>query len=220
MRQVLIHNKQNACTVENERTGELSSPYLRFCCTTWGHFSKFNNSKVVGDIKMLLSSHKNLGKWWTFRVGFKCLCSLCSKWQHFEKKRAKIRFSALANKAIFGKASKTTQLWPSAVTKPLQLQKFWAYPWKGNIHIFHLAPSFLKSSHRYSCDDFLKKVASSGTIQKSRNISSSFVLYGSAQYKWILSMRDHYFTLLKELRSSAFAMQSQSRKIIYCGTIN
>ena len=89
--------------VENERTGELSSPYLRFCCTTWGHFSKFNNSKVVGDIKMLLSSHKNLGKWWTFRVVFKCLCSLCSKWQHFEKKRAKIRFSALANKAVFGK---------------------------------------------------------------------------------------------------------------------
>ena len=38
-----------------------------------------------------------------------------------------------------------------------------AYPWKDNVHIFHLAPSFLKSSHRFSFDDFLKKVASSVT---------------------------------------------------------
>ena len=54
-----------------------------------------------------------------------------------------------------------------------------AYPWKDNVHIFHLAPSFFKSSHRFSFDDFLKKLASCGTIKKSRNISSSIVLYFS-----------------------------------------
>ena len=73
-----------------------------------------------------------------------------------------MRVLALANRAIFWKAPKPTWLWQSAVTKPLQLQTFQALPWKDNIHIFHLAPGFLKSTWRYSCDDFLKKVASSG----------------------------------------------------------
>ena len=56
-----------------------------------------------------------------------------------------------------------------------------AYPWKDNVHIFHLAPSFSESSHQCSCGDFLKKVASCGKIQIWRNISSSFVLYDKTQ---------------------------------------
>ena len=83
--------------VEDERTGDISSQNLGFCSATWGHFSKFNNSKVVGDIKKLFTSHKNLGKLLTSGVGFKWLSWLCSKWQHFEKKRAKNRLSALPN---------------------------------------------------------------------------------------------------------------------------
>ena len=66
---------------------------------------------------------------------------------------------------------------------------FWTYPWKDNIHIFHLAPTFLKSSHWYSSDDFLKKVASCGAFHISRNISSSFVVYGYAQVKQITFLR-------------------------------
>ena len=90
-----------------------------------------------------------------------------------------MRVLALANQAIFWKAPKPTWLWQSAVTKPLQLQNIVAYPWKDNVHIFHLAHSFSESSHQCSCGDFLKKVASCGKIQIWRNISSSFVLYAS-----------------------------------------
>ena len=56
-------------------------------------------------------------------------------------------------------------------------------------YIFHLAPTFLKSSHWYSSDDFLKKVASCGAFHISRNISSSFVVYGYAQVKQITFLR-------------------------------
>ena len=95
----------------------------------------------------------------------------------FWKKRAKTRFLALANQAIFWKAPKTTWLWQSAVTKPLPLQNILTYPWKDNFLIFPLTHSFSESSHQCSHGDLLKKVAWSGTIPKSRNISSSFVLY-------------------------------------------
>ena len=44
-------------SVEDKRTGDLSSPDLGFRMTTWGHFSEFNYSKVVSDIKKLLTSH-------------------------------------------------------------------------------------------------------------------------------------------------------------------
>ena len=103
--------------------------------------------------------------------------------QHGETERKEIRWpvrrqTGLANKAILGKGPKTTWLWQSAVTKPLQLQNIMAYPWKDNVHIFHLAPSFSESSHQCSCGDFLRKVASCGKIQIWRNISSSFVLNG------------------------------------------
>ena len=130
--------------VEDERTGDISFPNFGFRSATWCHFWKFNILKVVADIKKLFTSHKNLGKLSTSGVGFKWLSSLCSKWQHFEKKRAKTRFLALANQAIFWKSPQTTWLWQSAVTKPLQLQNIMAYPWKDNAHIFHLAPSFYR----------------------------------------------------------------------------
>ena len=59
--------------------------------------------------------------------------------------------SELANEAIFGKKhQKIPGFYQVLWTKPLQVQKFWTYPWKDNIHIFHLAPTFFKSSHRYA----------------------------------------------------------------------
>ena len=89
-----------------ERTGDLSFPNLRFRSTTWGHFSNFNNLKVVGDIKNIFSPHKHIGKQLTSGVGFKWLSWLCSKWEHFEKKESKSQVFNAGKLGHFWKSAK------------------------------------------------------------------------------------------------------------------
>ena len=76
-------------SLEDERTGNISSQDLGFPSATWGHFSKFNYSRLAGDIKKLFTSYKNLGKLLTSGVGLKWLSWWCSKWEHLEKKEQK-----------------------------------------------------------------------------------------------------------------------------------
>ena len=140
--------------------------------------SNLNISKDIWKIVLLLSYYKNLGYWWPFAVGFMSLCLLVSKLEHFKKSCQKIYFYRLGFIAIFWKTSKTTQLWTSAITKPLDLQCIMRYLWKDNIQIFHLVPKEVMYVQRFGCKQVLKIMATSRTpsFMSDTSISSSLSL--------------------------------------------
>ena len=140
--------------------------------------SNLNISKDIWKIVLLLSYYKNLGYWWPFAVGFMSLCLLVSKLEHFKKSCQKKYFYRLGFIAIFWKTSKTTQLWTSAITKPLDLQCIMRYLWKDNIQIFHLVPKEVMYVQRFGCKQVLKIMATSRTpsFMSDTSISSSLSL--------------------------------------------
>ena len=140
--------------------------------------SNLNISKDIWKIVLLLSYYKNLGYWWPFAVGFMSLCLLVFKLEHFKKSHQKFFFHHLGFIAIFWKTSKTTQLWTSAITKPLDLQCIMRYLWKDNIQIFHLVPKEVMYVQRFGCKQVLKIMATSRTpsFMSDTSISSSLSL--------------------------------------------
>jgi len=140
--------------------------------------SNLNISKDIWKIVLLLSYYKNLGYWWPFEVCFMSLCLLVSKLEHFKKSCQKKYFYRLGFIAIFWKTSKTTQLWTSAITKPLDLQCIMRYLWKDNIQIFHLVPKEVMYVQRFGCKQVLKIMATSRTpsFMSDTSISSSLSL--------------------------------------------
>ena len=74
--------------------------------------------------------------------------------------------------------SKTTQLWTSAITKPLDLQCIMRYLWKDNIQIFHLVPKEVMYVQRFGCKQVLKIMATSRSpsFLSDMSISSSLSL--------------------------------------------
>ena len=142
--------------------------------------SNLNISKDIWKIVLLLSYYKNLGYWWPFAVCFMSLCLLVSKLEHFKKSCQKNYFYRLGFIAIFWKTSKTTQLWTSAITKPLDLQCIMRYLWKDNIQIFHLVPKEVMYVQRFGCKQVLKIMATSRTpsFMSDTSISSSLSLHG------------------------------------------
>ena len=140
--------------------------------------SNLNISKDIWKIVLLLSYYKNLGYWWPFAVGFMSLCLLVFKLEHFKKSHQKFFFHHLGFIAIFWKTSKTTQLWTSAITKPLDLQCIMRYLWKDNIQIIHLVPKEVMYVQRFGCKQVLKIMATSRTpsFLSDTSISSSLSL--------------------------------------------
>ena len=140
--------------------------------------SNLNISKDIWKIVLLLSYYKNLGYWWPFAVGFMSLCLLVFKLEHFKKSHQNFFFHHLGFIAIFWKTSKTTQLWTSAITKPLDLQCIMRYLWKDNIQIFHLVPKEVMYVQRFGCKQVLKIMATSRTpsFMSDTSISSSLSL--------------------------------------------
>ena len=86
--------------------------FLKLRLPRWSHTSKFNFLQVVWDI----------------RSWIQVIILIVLKMPGFWKKRAKLKFSALANNATFGKVPKITWFWKIAVIKPFQIQKFLAHP--------------------------------------------------------------------------------------------
>ena len=148
------------------------------CVRLVANTSKLNIPKDIWKIILLLSYYKNLGYWWPFAVGFMSLCLLVSKLEHFKKSCQKNYFYRLGFIAIFWKTSKTTQLWTSAITKPLDLQCIMRYLWKDNIQIFHLVPKEVMYVQRFGCKQVLKIMATSRTpsFMSDTSISSSLSL--------------------------------------------
>ena len=145
--------------------------------------SNLNISKDIWKIVLLLSYYKNLGYWWPFAVCFMSLCLLVSKLEHFKKSCQKNYFYRLGFIAIFWKTSKTTQLWTSAITKPLDLQCIMRYLWKDNIQIIHLVPKEVMYVQRFGCKQVLKIMATSRTpsFMSDTSISSSLSLPEATQ---------------------------------------
>ena len=154
--------------------------------------SNLNISKDIWKIVLLLSYYKNLGYWWPFAVGFMSLCLLVFKLEHFKKSHQKIFFHHLGFIAIFWKTSKTTQLWTSAITKPLDLQCIMRYLWKDNIQIIHLVPKEVMYVQRFGCKQVLKIMATSRTpsFMSDTSISSSLSLIECTRNKKHVS-REH-----------------------------
>ena len=107
------------------------------------------------------------------------LCLLVFKLEHFKKSHQNFFFHYLGFIAIFWKTSKTTQLWTSAITKPLDLQCIMRYLWKDNIQIFHLVPKEVMYVQRFGCKQVLKIMATSRTpsFMSDTSISSSLSLW-------------------------------------------
>ena len=78
--------------------------------------------------------------------------------------------------AIFWKMLKTTQLWPTTVTKPLNQNWILRYQWKDHIHIFHLVPCAWNSVHWICLSDNVKIVALEGKRAKLSDTSISYSL--------------------------------------------
>ena len=106
------------------------------------------------------------------------LSQLIWKWEHFEKSCQENFFNCRMKIAIFWKMLKTTQLWPTTVTKPLNQNWILRYQWKDHIHIFHLVPCAWNSVHWICLSDHVKIVAPEGKRAKlsDTSISSSLSL--------------------------------------------
>ena len=107
------------------------------------------------------------------------------EWEHFEKNY----FYGWIKMAIFWKTLKTTQLWPTTVTKPLNQNWILRYRWKDHIHIFQLVPCAWHSVDWICHSDHLKIVAPEGKRAKlsDTSISSSLsMLKFKALFSWVL----------------------------------
>ena len=113
---------------------------------------------------------------WPFAVGFIHFYQIVFEWEHFEKGFQNFVFGAGQKNVIFLKKSKTTQLWQSAVTKPLDLQQTKRYLWKDKVHIFHLAHWDFKFTHPLGHSGLMKIMAHFGRWQNMSDTSISFSL--------------------------------------------